>query len=158
VGFGNLDIFLREFAAGAALFLGKGADDLGRTAKNHGVGRAGKTLRHQRARADDAAGADHRFIEDDRAHADEAAVLNHAAVQDGGVAHGAIRADAHAHTVGEMHDDVVLDVAAVADDDALDVAAQDGTVEHAGVAAERHVADDGRALGDEHRAGSGGCF
>ena len=50
--------------------------------------------------------------------------------------------------VREMQHGVVLDVRVVADDDAVDVAAQHRAIPHAGMRAERHVAEDDGGLGE----------
>ena len=52
--------------------------------------------------------------------------------------------------IREMQHGVVLDVRVVADDDAVDVAAQHRAIPHARMRAERHVADDGGGFGDEN--------
>ena len=152
MGLGDFDVFEREPPAGATLIRGEGANDLRGATEHHGIRRTGKTLGHERTRADDAAGADHGLVQHDGAHADEATILDHAGVQNGGVADRAIRADAHTGAVGEVNDDVILNVAAGADHDALDIATQHGAVEHARITAKRHIADDSRAFGDKHCA------
>ncbi len=62
-------------------------------------------------------------------------------------------ADGGAVVVGEVDDDIVLEITGPADPDGLNIAAQDGSVKHAGVWAEHHVATDGSASGDK---GGGG--
>ena len=64
--------------------------------------------------------------------------------------HGHVIADDARKIIREMQHGVVLDVRVVADDDAVDVAAQHRAIPHARMRAERHVADDGRGLGDEN--------
>jgi len=66
------------------------------------------------------------------------------------VADGDPVADDARKIVREMQHGVVLDVRMVADDDAVDVAAQHRAIPHARMRAERHVADDGGVFGDEN--------
>jgi hypothetical protein len=50
--------------------------------------------------------------------------------------------------IGQMHDRVVLDVGAAADDDAIDVTAQDCVVPNARAIAERDIPNHHRSLRD----------
>ena len=94
--------------------------------------------------------ADDRAVQNHRAHADERFVADGAGVDDRAVADGDPVADEARKIVREMQHGVVLDVRVVADDDAVDVAAQHRAIPHARMRAERHVADDGGGLGDEN--------
>jgi len=111
-----------------------------------------RALGHQRPGAHDGLIADDGPVQDDRAHADEHFVAHGAGVNHRGVAHGNVVANDAGIVVGQMDHGVVLDVGMVAHHDAVDVAAQDGVVPHAGEILERHVAEHGGALGDVHIA------
>ena len=51
-------------------------------------------------------------------------------------------------TCGDMNHGVVLNIAVMADDNAVDVATQNGVVPDAGMVAERDIADDDAGAGD----------
>ena len=125
------------------------AHNFRRGAEDERAGRDFRSLRHQRLRADDGLFADDRAIQNHRAHADERFVADGAGVDDGGVADGDPVADDARKIVREVQHGVVLDIRVVADDDAVDVAAQHRAIPHAGMRAERHVANDDGGLGDE---------
>ena len=116
--------------------------------------RAGRDLfsrRHQGVRADDGTRADFRAVENDRAHADEHFVVDRAGVDDRAVADRDQFADDRRIIVGEMDDGAVLNIGARADDDAVNVAAQNGAIPDARFFAERDVANDG-GVGNNKRA------
>src|SRR5690606_1424974 len=101
-------------------------------------------LGYQRARADQRVVADARAVEDDRAHADQHVVADRAAVDDGAMADGAPLAHHHRTAGIGVHDDVFLQVGAVADGNRLAVAARHRAEPDANILAEPHLADDGR--------------
>ena len=92
--------------------------------------------------------AQFRAVQDHRSHADEAFVAHRAGVDNGAMADGDVIAHQAGQFIGQVEHGVVLDVGMVADDDAVDVAAQDGIIPDAGGRAERHVAQHHRAPGD----------
>jgi len=94
--------------------------------------------------------ADDRAVQNHRAHADERFVADGAGVDDRAVADGDPVADEARRIVREVQHGVVLDVRVVADDDAVDVAAQHRAIPNAGKISNRHVADDGHGFGDEN--------
>eukprot|EP00982_Pelagococcus_subviridis_P014126 31307-Pelagococcus_subviridis.AAC.11 len=132
---------------------------------HHPRGRARPELprRHRRPGRHERAGGDHRArlhgraVHHRRAHADERVVLDRARVDDRVVTHGDAIADdgrerdAADVCLGDVHDGVVLDVREGSDRHWIDVAAEDRAVPHAGVFADRDVADDGRGRRDEPR-------
>ncbi len=107
------------------------------------------TLRHDRARADECMPLDEAAVHDRRAHADQARVLHRAAVQHGAVADRDVGADRDREAaervlrvVRDEHQRAVLDVRALADADAMRVAANDGGRPDRGIVSHRDVADD----------------
>ena len=75
-------------------------------------------------------------------------VADGAGVDDGGVADGDVIADDAGVVIGEVEDGVVLNLRVMADDDAVDVAAQNGVIPDAGMVAEGDVAEDDARSGD----------
>ena len=69
-------------------------------------------------------------------------------MNDGGVADGDPVADEAGEVVRKVKHGVILHVAVVADDDAVDVAPDDGVVPDAGAIADFHIADHHGAPGD----------
>ena len=142
------DIFSRpDFQAGP-LFGAECFDDFPGRTKHERTGRDFHALRHQRVRTDEALLADFRAVQNDRAHADEAFVADGAGVNNGGVADGDKSSEDARKIIRQMHDGIVLNVAARADDDAIDVAAQNGVVPNADLVAQSDVAEDHRAFCD----------
>ena len=142
-------LFRPPFQSGA-FCLGQFADDFRRCAEDERAGRDFRSLRHERLRADERLPADDRAVQNHRAHADERLVADGAGVDDRAVTDGDPVADEARKIVREMQHGVVLDVRVVADDDAVDVAAQYRAIPHARMRAERHVTDDGGGLGYEN--------
>ena len=93
--------------------------------------------------------ADDRAVQNHRAHAHQHFVADLAGVDNRAVADGDPVAEHAGEIVRQMQHGVVLHVGVVADDDAVDVAAQHRAVPDAGMRAERHVADDDGGFGDE---------
>ena len=60
--------------------------------------------------------------------------------------------------IREMQHGVVLDIRVMADDDAVDVAAQHRAIPHVRMRAERHIADDRGVFGDEDTFAQLGFF
>ena len=81
-----------------------------------------------------------------------------AGVDNGRMADGHVTAHDARKIVGQMNDGVVLDVAVVADDDAVDVAAQDGVVPDAGAVAQGDIAHHHRAARDINIFAQDGLF
>jgi len=146
---GVVDVFLGPpFEAGALRF-GQFAHDPRGGAEDEGSRWDFGSLGHERLGADDGLFANDGAIEDHRAHAHQHLVTDLASVDHGAVAHGDPVAKETGEIVGEMQDGVVLHVGMVANDDAVDVAAQDGAIPNAGVVTEGDVANDGGESGDE---------
>ena len=144
-----IDVFLGPPFQAGAFFLGEFADDFGGGSEDEGAGRNLGAGRDEGLRADDGLFADNRAIQNDRAHTDEAFIADFAGVDDGAVAHGdPVTKDARKF-IGEVQHGVVLHVGVVADDDAVDVAAQHRAVPDAGVGAERDIPYDRGGFGDE---------
>ena len=156
VGFGDGDVFVGPGAEGGSFFGGEGADDFGGGAHDHGAGGDFGAGGDDGAGGNEALVADFCTVEDGRAHTDKAFVADGAGVDDGAVAERGVGTDSGGEVVGEMDDTAVLDVAPLPDDDGLNVAAQDGTVEDAGVFAESDVAHDFRVGRDEGGGGEVG--
>jgi len=91
---------------------------------------------------------DDRTIENDCAHAHQHFVADFAGVDNRAVADGNPIADEARKIVGEVQHGVVLDVRMVADDDAVDVAAQHRAIPHTGMRAEGHVTKDDSGFGE----------
>jgi hypothetical protein len=153
-----IHILLRPPFQPGAFFFRQFADDFCRRAEHERAGRNFRSLRHERLRADDGLLPDDRAVQNHRAHADERFVADDARVDDRAVADGDPVADEARKLVREMQHGVVLDVRVMADDDAVDVAAQHRAIPHARMRAERHVADDGRGSGDENIFAERGFF
>ncbi len=112
-------------------------------AHEEAAGRDFGTFRDEGAGGDDGAGADFCAVENDRAHADEAARFDGAAVEDDAVADGDIVAeDERVRVAHDVKDGAVLDIAAGADADEVDVAADDDAGPDAGVGGDGYVTDD----------------
>lgn len=92
--------------------------------------------------------ADCGAIENGCTHADKTFVANCAGVNDGGMADRDIVSKNAGVVVGEVEDGVVLNIAVVTDNDAIDIAAKDGIVPDAGMVTERHVTEDDGGRGD----------
>ena len=103
-------------------------------------------MRDERAGADHAVFADLGPVEHNRAHPDDGVVADGRAVHDGVVAHRDVIADSHVVSRVRVDRGVVLDVAAVADEDVALIAADDRVEPDAGVDADSHVALDGASL------------
>src|SRR5690606_12260535 len=105
--------------------------------------------RHQRAGADEGVLLHHRAVEHDRAHADEHRVLDPAGVDDRLVADRHVLADHGGEpaqlrvrpVVADVDHGAVLDIAARADADEVDVAADHRLRPHRHVVSQLHVAD-----------------
>src|SRR5262249_28420255 len=96
----------------------------------------------ERTCADHRALADAHAIEQRRADPDQRASADATAVQYGAVPHHDLFGDERGIAIADVDDRTVLQVAALADLDAVDVAAQDATEPDAGVVAELDIADD----------------
>ncbi len=81
-------------------------------------------------------------IQNHRAHAHEHFVPHFARMHDGAVADGDPVAKHTGIIIRQVQDRVVLNIRVMADDNAVDVAAQHRAVPDAGVGAQRHVAND----------------
>jgi hypothetical protein len=141
-------IFLRPPFQSGAFFLRQLADDFRRRAEDERAGRDFRSLRHERPRADERLFADDRAIQNHRAHADENFVADGAGMDNRAVADGDPVAQDARKIVRKMQHGVVLDVRVMADNDAVDVAAQHGAIPHARMRAERHIANDDGGFGD----------
>ena len=130
------------------LLKGKGTSDFGRCSEDKGAGRNSGVLRDQRLGANQTLRADFRAVQHYRAHADEAFVSYGAGVDDGGMPDGDVTADEAWELVRQVQHRIVLDIAPLTHDDAVNVAAQDGIVPDAGTIAESDVAHDDRAAGN----------
>lgn len=108
--------------------------------------------------ADEALFADNGAIENGRTHADQNFITDRAGMDYGGVTDGDVVADETGELVREVKNGIVLDVGMVADDDAVDVASNDGVIPDARVVAEGDVAEDDRAFGDINVLAKGGLF
>ena len=116
-------------------------------------GRDQFTARHQRAGPDDAPGTDFRAVENDGPHADEHFISHGTGVDDRLVADRHVLADRGRILAVQMNDGAILNVGSCANDDSIDVAAQDGLEPHAAFLTKRDIADDGCVGSDE---GAGG--
>src|SRR5712692_12097181 len=122
--------------------------DFCRRAKDERAGRNAHPESDEGVRADDGARADFSAVENNRAHADEDFIVDLAGVNDGAVANSDKLAYGRRITGVDVNHGVVLNIRTRPDDDAVDVAAQNGAVPDARFLFERNVADDGRA-GDD---------
>src|SRR6266404_1618057 len=121
------------------------AADFSGRAKDEGAGRNFHAEGNERVRADDGAGANFRAIENDRPHADKNFIVDLAGVHDGAVPNrDELTYDRRKPGV-EMDNGVVLHIGAGTDDDAVDVASQNGPIPDARFLFESHVADDSGA-------------
>lgn len=125
-----------------ALRGGEGAHDFRRGAQNHGTGRDAGAWGDEGVGTDEALLADDGSVEEGGAHAHEAFVAHGAGMDVGGVADGDAAADDAWEVIGEVEDGVILDVGLLADLDAVDIPAQDGSVPDAGSVPEGDVAED----------------
>ena len=104
------------------------------------AGRNFHSYRDQRVCADDGTRAHLDIVENDRAHADEHFIVDLARVHDGIVSDG----DQFAYDCRivriDVSNSIVLNIGARPDDDAVDVAPQDGAVPHARFFFENHIA------------------
>jgi len=121
------------------------AADFRRGTKDEGAGRNFHAEGDQRIRADDGARTNVRTIENDRPHADKNFIVDLASVHDGAVPNRDELTDDCRKPRVEMDDGVVLHIRARTDDDAVDVAPQNGSVPDARFLFEGHVADDSGA-------------
>ena len=64
-------------------------------------------------------------------HANQDLIANRAGVNDGGMTDGDVIAQETGKLVGQMQHGIVLDISVVADDDAVDVAPEDGIAPNA---------------------------
>ena len=106
------------------------------------------SFRDERARSDEASAADDGTVEHHRVDSDERAVLHRASVQHRMVAHADVRAEGEGKALVDVQNRRVLDIGAVADGDAVVVAAHDAVEPDARLVAEHDGADDGRVVGD----------
>ena len=113
---------------------------------------------YQRIRADNGLRPNQRTIQNRRSHPDEAFVLNGAGVDDGGVTDGDVASEDARKIIGEMQDGVVLNVGVFADDDAVDVAAEDGVIPNTGMRAEGDITEDDGGAGDVDVRAEGGAL
>ena len=110
--------------------------------------RAGRNFhpnRDQRVCPDEGPCADFHIVENNSAHPDEHFIVDLASVDDGAVADGYKLAHSCGIIRVEMDDCIVLNVRTRTDNDAVDVAAQDGPVPHARLFFDRDVANYHRA-------------
>src|ERR1051325_58594 len=142
---GILHVFVGPPFETGTLFEGKLPNDLRRGAENEGAVGDFHSLSHERVVTDEARVADDCAVEDGAAHADQAFVADRAGVNDGGMADRHEVAEDRWEFIRQVHDGVVLDVGAAADDDAVKVTAENGAIPHARKITEGHVAKhDGR--------------
>jgi hypothetical protein len=153
---GVVDVLLRPGLQGGALLWRECADDFCGRTHYEGAGRNFCELRYESVGADERLRADLSAVEDRRAHADEAFVADGAGVDNRAVADGDPITDEAWKFIGEMQDGVVLNVGVMADDDAIDVAAQDGVIPDAGMIAEGNVAKDNGGARDVNAGAEGG--
>ena len=146
-GVGAVDLGVAEDAG--ALLVGELAAHLARHARDQRSRRDDRPLEHDRSPGDQASFADDGAREDDAAHADQRAVADRAAVHDGVVTDRDVLADDHRVPGIHVHRDVVLDVAAGPQDDAVAVGPQHGVVPDAGAFGEGDGADDAGTRRDE---------
>src|SRR5690606_5870648 len=126
------------------------SDAFGGHAGHHAAGRHYGALRHHGARGDHTAGADHGLVHHNGTHADEHLVLHRATMHNGVMPDADIVPDGEpALLVGAVQGGIVLDVHAVADADAVYIAAHHGVVPHAASVAHHHIADHHGRLGQE---------
>src|SRR5690606_19911989 len=97
---------------------------------------------------DDAVRSDRHMIHQDAAHTHQHAVSDGAGMQDATVPDADVLAHDGGHVAGEVDGGVVLDVAARADADGVDVGAEDALEKHGRVFAQSDGADQGRVGGD----------
>jgi len=145
---GIVNVFFGPGFDELAFFGGKNSDDFRGRAKNHATGGESGVLGDEGVGSDDAMFADLGAVQNGRAHADEALITDSAGMDDGGMANGDPIAQNAGMFIGKMKDGVVLDVGVVSDNDAVDVAAQDGVIPNAGVIAESDVAENDGAARD----------
>src|SRR6266702_2919517 len=102
--------------------------DFCRRAKDERAGRNAHPESDERVRADDGARADFGAVENNRAHADEDFIVDLAGVNDGAVANGDELADAGRITGIDMDGGIILNVRARADDDTVNLYAQNRAI------------------------------
>ena len=128
-------VFLRPPFQFSAFLFCQLAHNFRRGAEDERAGWDFHSLRHERFRADDGLSADDCAVENHRAHAYQHFVADGAGVDNGAVANGDPVADEARKIVRKVQHGVVLDVRVVADDDAVDVAAQHRAIPNAGMRA-----------------------
>lgn len=123
------------------LLIAQSAFGLCRVADHHTSGRALKAGFHKRSGTDQGFGADDGVVHDYSVHAHQGIAANTAAVQNSAMADVTIFLD-HAILVGEaVHHTGVLNVAALAQNDAAEVASQHSMGADVAVFANNHIAD-----------------
>jgi hypothetical protein len=143
-------VLLRPPFQSGTFFLRQLANYFCRRAQHERTGRNFCSLRHEGLRADERLFADDRAIQNHRAHADERFVADGAGVDNRTVTDRDPVAENAREVIREMQYGIVLDVRVMADDDAVDVAAQHRAIPHARMCAKRHIADDRGVSGDEN--------
>jgi hypothetical protein len=143
-------ILLRPPFQSGTFFLRQFADNFRWRAQYERAGRNFRSLCYQRLRADERLLADDCAIEDHCAHADQRFVADGAGMDNRAMADRDPVADEARKIVREVQHGVVLDVRVMADNDAVDVAAQHRAMPHARMSAKRHIADDRGVFGDEN--------
>src|SRR5260370_1395968 len=124
--FCSLDVAPGPAGSGSLLVERELPPDVGRRAKDERAGRNAHPESDERVRADDGARADFGAVENDRAHANKDFIVDLAGVNDSAVANGDKLAYTGRITGIDMDDGIVLDIGTWSDDDAVNVAAQDG--------------------------------
>lgn len=107
-------------------------DDLAGRPQHQRSGRYFGSRRHESLCANDGTLPDLRAVENDRAHADKDLVSHRAGMHDGAVPHRDQLANESGKLVRNVHDRAILDVAARAHRDPVDIAPQDRAEPDAG--------------------------
>jgi hypothetical protein len=155
---GDFDVFGGELEVGGAFVFGERADDAAGGSDDEGAFGDDHAFGHEGTRSDDAARADVTAIEEDGTHADEDFIFHPASMHDGAVADGDVVANDGGVVVTDMDDSAVLNVAAGADMDGVDIATKNSAIPDAGLGVKGHITDDHGTLSDEYLASYGGGF
>lgn len=155
---GVLDIFVGPTAEGIAFGGSERADDFGGAAEDHAAGWDDGALGDEGVRADDGLSADNCAIENGGTHADEALVLDGAGVDNGGMPNRHITPKDAGEMIRKVQNGVILNVGVFADNNAIDIAPQNGVIPNTRVRAERNITENNGRAGDVNVWAEGGLF
>lgn len=124
-------------------------DDTSRRTDHERAGRDFGSSAHERVCADDRAGANFRAIENNGAHSDKHFVIEGTRVNDRRMTDRYPLPHNGGKVIREMNDGRVLDVGTRADDDSVDITAQNRAMPDAGFFAKSNIANESRARSHE---------